>query len=401
MTEEELKKQHEETGKLIVELRETSEKNDVLAKEKEEKLNIRLDELEVKNQELVTKNLEAEKVAKEEKEALSTRSDEIEAKLLRFQAGGGGNAEALSQEAKAFDSMIRKGAENLTAEEVKYLRTDSDTEGGYLATSEITTDLIKRITEVSPVRQLVRITTTGKRGIQVRKRTGIPTAYRVGQGEQDTQSQSAYGMEDINIERATVDIPITVEMLADADFNMESEMNQDAGEAFAVLEGSEFISGTGVKEMEGILTNADVAETNSGVANEITGDGLIDMTGTLKDGYIGRFLLNRRSLATVRKLKDGQGQYIWQNGLAAGLPSTINGDEYVSAIDMPDISAGLYPVAYGDFQRGYRMVESAQTTILRDPFTLARTGKVLFIFHRRNGGKVVLAEAIKKLKISV
>jgi HK97 family phage major capsid protein len=112
-------------------------------------------------------------------------------------------------------------------------------------------------------------------------------------------------------------------------------------------------------------------------------------------------LLNRTTLATIRTLKDGQGQYLWQNGLAAGLPSTINGDQYVSAIDMPNIGAGLYPVAYGDFARGYTMVDHTDTTMLRDPYTLGREGKILFIMHRRNGGKVVLAEAIKKLKISV
>lgn len=390
----------DEQAKVVKELRENIEQKDVLSKEKEDKLNAKLDEFESKNQELVSKNLEIEKAALEQKELLEGRYNEMEKKILRLPAGGTEELEA-KEASKAFEAMIRKGADNLTPEEIKYLRTDSDSEGGYLATPEIDTDLLKRITEVSPVRSLVRVTTTGKRGVQIRKRTGIPTAYRVGQGEDDTQSQSSYGMETINIERATVDIPITVEMLSDADFNMESEMNQDAGEAFAVLEGSEFISGSGVGQMEGILTNGDVAETVSGVADAITGDSLIDISATLKDGYIGRYLMNRVSLGVVRKLKDGQGQYIWQNGLAVGLPSTINGDEYVSAIDMPNIGAGLYPVAYGDFARGYRLVESSQTTILRNPYTLSRSGKVLFIFHRRNGGKVVLAEAIKKLKISV
>jgi HK97 family phage major capsid protein len=390
----------DEQAKLVKELRENIEEKDVLNKEKEQKLNAKLDTFEVENQKLVTKQLESEKTALEQKEALEGRYNELEKKLLRLPAGGTEAIEA-KEASKAFETMIRKGVDNLTPDEVKYLRTDSDSEGGYLATPEMDTELLKNITELSPVRSLARVTTTGKRGVQIRKRTGIPTAYRVGQGVQDTQSQSAYGMEDINIERATVDIPITIEMLSDADWNMESEMNQDAGEAFAVLEGTEFISGSGVGEMEGILTNADVAETVSGIADAITGDSLIDISATLKDGYIGRYLMNRVSLGVVRKLKDGQGQYIWQNGLAAGLPSTINGDEYVSAIDMPNIGAGLYPVAYGDFARGYRLVESSQTTILRDQYTLGRSGKVLFIFHRRNGGKVVLPEAIKKLKISV
>lgn len=407
MTPEEFKKFQEDQTKVITTLRETVEKaqnekkeNDVIVKDAIAKLNTELDDLEGKNQKLVTEQLEKEKGILLKETESKERIDGLEKKLLRLPAGGTEAKEATA-ELKAFTTLVTKGLEHVGAEERKYLRTDVDIEGGYLAPLEMEASIIKRITELSPVRSLVRLRTTSRRGVEIPKRTGIPTAYRVGQGVTDTQSQSSYGMETINVERLTVDIPISIEMLSDSAFNMESEISADAGEAFAKTEGIEFISGTGVGEMEGILTNADVGETVSGVANAITADSLITISGTLKDGYIGRYLLNRVSLATIRTLKDGQGQYLWQNGLAAGLPSTINGDQYVSAIDMPNISAGLYPVAYGDFARGYTMVDHTDTTLLRDPFTLGRQGKVLFIMHRRNGGKVVLAEAIKKLKISV
>jgi HK97 family phage major capsid protein len=390
------KEEREEQARLVKEIREATEKNDAESKEKEGKLNARLDELEGKNQELVAKQLEAEKKDAETKEAMEL----LEKKLLRLPAGGEDAHEA-KEATKAFEKFIVKGEGALSDEERKYLRTDSDPDGGYLAPVETSTDIIKRITEISPVRQLVRIRTTSRRSFEIPKRKGIPTAYRVGQGQTDTQSQSSYGMETINVERATVDVPISIEMLADPAFNMETEINQDSAEAFAKLEGTEFISGTGVGQMEGILTNADVAEFNSGVADSFGGDDLIDLTGELKDGYIGRFLMNRKTLAFTRKLKDGQGQYLWQNGLAAGLPNTINGDAYVSAIDMPDIAANAYPVVYGDFMRAYQLVDHTQTSTIRDIFSLAREGKVLFIMHRRFGGKVVLAESLKKLKLSV
>lgn len=407
MTPEEIKKFQDEQAGVVAELRKTVEtaqkekkENDAVVQSTISKLNTKLDSFEVDNQKLVAKQLEDEKaVAAKEAEA-KERIDGLEKKLLRLPAGGTESKEATA-ELKAFTTLVTKGLDHVGADERKYLRTDVDIEGGYLAPLEMEASILKQIIEFSPVRSLVRLRTTSRRGIEIPKRTGIPTAYRVGQGVEDTQSQSAYGMETINVERLTVDIPISIEMLSDAAFNMESEISADAGEAFARTEGVEFISGSGVGEMEGILTNADVAETVSGVANAITADSLITISGTLKDGYIGRYLLNRVSLATIRTLKDGQGQYLWQNGLAAGLPSTINGDQYVSAIDMPNISAGLYPVAYGDFARGYTMVDHTDTTLLRDPYTLGREGKVLFIMHRRNGGKVVLAEAIKKLKISV
>lgn len=389
-------KEIEETGRLVKEVREASEKKDAESKEREGKLNTRLDELEEKNQELVAKNLEQEKAEAETKEQMEV----LEKRILRLPAGS--EEEQRSKEAvKAFEKFITKGESALSDDERKYLRTDSDPDGGFLAPVETSTDIIKRITEISPVRKLVRIRTTSRRAFEIPKRTGIPTAYRVGQGETDTQSQSSYGMETINVERATVDVPISIEMLADSAFNMETEINQDSAEAFAKLEGTEFISGTSVGQMEGILVNTDVAEFNSGTADSFDGDDLIDLTGELKDGYIGRFIMNRKTLAFTRKLKDGQGQYLWQNGLAAGLPNTINGDEYVSAIDMPDIAADAYPVAYGDFMRAYQLVDHTQTSTIRDVYTLAREGKVLFIMHRRFGGKVVLAESLKKLKLSV
>jgi HK97 family phage major capsid protein len=406
MDEKEIKEFQKKQEELITVLRETVEtaekkgkENDAVVQGTIEHLNKKLDGLEEKNQVLVTKQLEDEKIVIAREDELKGRIDEMEKKAARIGAGGEDNA-ALKAEIKAFETFVTKGDKGISPEEFKYLRTDVDTDGGYLAPLETSNDIIKRITEVSPVRGLVRVRTTSRRGIEIPKRTGIPTAYRVGQGVQDTQSQSSYGMETINVERVTVDIPISIEMLADAAFSMESEINMDAGDAFARTEGLEFISGTGVGEMQGILTNADVGETVSGLANAITADSLITISGTLKDGYIGRYLLNRTSMAIIRTLKDGTGQYLWQNGLAAGLPSTINGEQYVSAIDMPDIAAGNYPVAYGDFARAYTMVDHTSTTLLRDPYTLGREGKVLFIMHRRNGGKVVLAEAIKKLKIS-
>ena len=126
---------------------------------------------------------------------------------------------------------------------------------------------------------------------------------------------------------------------------------------------------------------------------------MIDVTGVLKDGYVPVFVLNRRTLATIRKLKDGTGQYLWAPGIASVLPNTIIGEPYVSAIDMPDIATGQDPVAYGDFRRGYWIVDRTSMTMVRDPFTRASTDEVVLTFHRRLTGQVVKAEAIKKITI--
>jgi len=388
-------KEVQEAVRALHETLESKGQESAEAREKLDKIDAKLDQYEEKSAKLTADLLEAKKLEEDHKE----RIDSLEAKLLRLRSGSEEYKEKTA-EYKAFEKFIL-GDRSISAEEMKYLRTDVDPDGGYLAPVELSNELIRQITELSPVRQLARVMRTSRGSVEIPKRTGIPTAYRVGQGATDTQSNSAYGMQTLALHRMTVDVPISIEMLADAAFNMETEINQDAAEAFAKLEGSEFISGTGAGEFEGILTNADVANSNSGVANDITGDSLITLSGQLKDGYTGSYILNRTTLARVRRLKDGTGQYLWQNGLAAGLPNTINGDTYVSAIDMPNIGAGLTPVAYGDFMRAYRMADHTDMSVLRDSFSQSRSGKVLFIMHRRNAGKVVLAEAIKKLTCAV
>ena len=191
-------------------------------------------------------------------------------------------------------------------------------------------------------------------------------------------------------------------MLEDSAFDIQAEIDFEATEQFAVREGMEFVFGTGIGEMEGILTNAGVAEVVSGAATAITSDGLISLKYGVKSAYVANanFLMNRATISTVRKLKDLNGMYIWMPGLAQGRPNTIDGDPYVEMPDMPVEGAGLYPVAYGDFRRAYTMLDRIAMEMLRDPYTQATGGAVRFIFRRRAGGKVVLAEAIRKMKCS-
>ncbi len=153
------------------------------------------------------------------------------------------------------------------------------------------------------------------------------------------------------------------------------------------------------------MTNGDVSSTNSGSAASIAdssgqANGLITLFHAVKTAYArnGRWTLNRATLGSARKLKDGNNNYIWQPGLASTLPATILGAPYVEATDMPDEAANAFPIAFGDFRRAYTIIDRVQMSILRDPFTQATSGNVRFIARRRVGGQVVLAEAIRKLK---
>ena len=293
-------------------------------------------------------------------------------------------------------------------QEYKALSISTDSAGGYLAPIEYVREIIKGVTEISAFRSLVRVRTTAQKSIQIPKRTGQFAAQRV--AEQGTRSETtglAYGLEELPVHELYALVDISNQMLEDSAFNMNDEINMEASEQFAVAEGAAVVSGTGVGKPEGWLTNSNVSETNSGSAATIAdasgqANGLIGLKHGIKTAYTrnATWGMNRTTLGSVRKLKDGQGQYIWMPGIAMGRPNTIDGDPYVELPDMPSEGAGLYPVIYGDFRRAYVWADRISMEMLRDPYTQATSGNVRFIIRKRSGGQVVLAEAIRKLKCS-
>jgi HK97 family phage major capsid protein len=151
---------------------------------------------------------------------------------------------------------------------------------------------------------------------------------------------------------------------------------------------------------EGFMQNSAVGSINSGVANAISADSLLNVYAELKTGYNGTYLLNRKTLNSVRKLKDATGQYLWVPGIAAGMPNTINGRPYIETPDMPDEGANTYPVIYGDFLRSYTIVDGMDMGLIRDNLTLATQAMVKYVLMKSTGGKVTLPEGLKKIKCS-
>lgn len=365
------------------------------AKQKLDLINGVLDKQEEKNQELVAELKAREQAEKDLKERL----DGIEAKAYRI--GNGDGNEEKDAEYKAFEKFVLQGKEGLSIDERKTLRTDVDTDGGFLVHPEITDLLLKDITEISPMRQISRVRRTSSKSIIIHRRTGLVQGGWVGECEQITDDNSTYGDEEIFVNKLTVCSTITIEMLQDSSFNMETEIMSDVAEDFAQKEGNAFVVGDGVKKPEGFITDSRIQIVTTGIANDISADSIIEIAGELKTGYNPVYLLNRRTVAAVRQLKDGNGQYLWQPGLSGGLPNTLNGSPYLETPDLADIAADSKPIAYGDFSRGYTIVDSVMMSVIRDQFTLAQQGKVKFIFMRRVGGQVVLPEAIKILQVAV
>ena len=352
-------------------------------------------------------------------ERLNGRLDEIETALSRSGRGPAesdpGDDEA-TPETRAYFEYLRYGTRDepnpggkaLGREEMKALTVGNDPAAGYLAPAEFAQEIIKSEIEFSPLRAWARVRETSRNALQIPRRTGTFGAVWV--AEQATRGETeglTFGLEDIPTHEMYALVDVSQQMLEDSAFDLEGELSMEFAEQFAVTEGASFVDGNGVGQPEGLLAHAEVATVNSGSAATIAdangqADGLISLWHAVKTGYAirGVWLLNRSTLAAVRKLKDDQGQYIWQPGLAVGQPNTILGSPYAELPDMPGEAANATPIAFGDLRRAYTIVDRIQLSVLRDPFTQATAGKIRFIARRRVGGQVVLPEALAKLKCS-
>ena len=337
-------------------------------------------------------------------EEAEVKLDKLETVLARPETGL--NTKEVGVQMKAFSNMLRKGDKELDDFERKALYESDDTLGGYYAPEEYVADLIKSVTEISPLRSVARVRTTSNRGIEIPKRTGQFAATFVNETATRTETTGYQtGLMQIDAHELYAMVDISQALLEDSAFDLESEMSTEFGEQFAKREGTAFISGNGVGQPQGItFAGAGVAAVNSGSGTVLTANGLLDLMYSIKSDYMtnANFVMNRSSLAAVLKLEDTEGQKIFVQGMSyvGAAPSTILGKPYILAEDMPDVGSGTKPVAYGDFSRAYTIVDRVNLSVMRDPYSVATAGNIRYIARRRVGGAVVLAEAIALQNIS-
>ncbi len=330
-------------------------------------------------------------------------NDKIDAEVAkRKRPGAEHKSEMEKLERKAFETFLRKGREALSADEVKTLRTSDDTAGGYLAEEDFVAEVDKNIVQYSPVRQAARVGQTASGAVIIPRRTGRPTTTWVGETETRTETESTYGQAEIPIDEMACYVDVSNKLLEDAAVDVSAEVAFDISEEFGRAEGAAFVSGNGVKKPLGFMSDTNLSYTPGTDASLIKADGLIDLYYALAPFYRQRavWMLNGSTLAAIRKLKDGQGQYLWQPGLTLGQPETILGRPAVEAVDMPDIAGNAYPVVFGDFSTGFRIYDRISLSLIRDPYTQATSGLTRFHARRRVGARVVRAESIRKLKIA-
>jgi HK97 family phage major capsid protein len=338
----------------------------------------------------------------EELMALKDAVAALETKLGRPGAPDIANG-GMSEAHKAFCEFIAKGRDAMP-EAMKALVVRDDNLGGYLVPPEFSAAVIKRIFDFSPIRRLANVVPTSSNAVQWPKESGDIGASWVGENESSGDTQSTYkvGLETISVNKLVARVDISNDLLDMGAADAENLLRGRAAEKFGRTEGTAFVSGTGVKQPEGLMTNASVGKVAGGHASEIRTDGLLDLYAALKTGYDNNavYLMSKATMVAVRKLKDTYGQYLWQPALADGMPPTFNGIPIVLCPDMDPIGANNFPVAYGDIRAAYTIVDSKQMTVLRDDLTQSDNDLVRFRFKMRVGGQVVQPEAVYKLKIA-
>lgn len=349
-------------------------------------------------------------------ENITKKVDEIEVGQIKIAERIVDNKDEKSEEHKAFMSWMRTGEPSpelrnadtfkkgeVKAPEGKVMTISDATTGGYLASPEISNELLKNVVEYSPIREVAKVRTTSKQSVKIRKRTGVFAAQWSGElGPKTETTGLTYGLEEVPNHELYALVDISNWDLEDSDFNLEAELNAEFAEQFGVAEGTGFVSGNAVKKPEGILTNASVDHIASGDANLLLADSFKTLYFAPKSVYAktSRWVMNRATMLAASLLKTGTGVYLLTQ--LTGAPGwNIMGSQVLEAVDMPDVAAGTFPVLFGDFRKGYVIVDRIAIAILRDPFTQAASGAVRFHARKRVGGQVVMAEAIWKLEIAL
>jgi HK97 family phage major capsid protein len=334
---------------------------------------------------------------------LTKRLDEIETKINR-PAIHTEKKDEISAERKAFTGYLRNGKETLTADEVKSLTIAPDSSGGYLAPAEFSAEVVKGIVEQSPVRQAARVGSTSSGEVLIPKRTGRPTGKWVGETETRTGTESSYGQVEIPIHEMACFVDVSQRLLEDAAVNVEAEVAFDLAEEFGRLEALGFQRGDGVKKPLGVMASDGIAYTPTGNASTLgtnPADTIIDAFYALPAFYRNRgvWMMNSKTIAAVRKLKDGStGAYLWQPGLAQSDPATILGRPVIEDNTLDDVGSAAEPIVFGDFESAYRIYDRVALSLLRDQYSQAANGVVRFHARRRVGGALVLADALRKIK---
>ena len=281
------------------------------------------------------------------------------------------------------------------------LSTSPDTDGGYLVPAEFENRIVAGLEEANVVRSIAKvITTSAERKIPVAATHS--TAQWTAENAAYTESNPTFAQKTIDAFKLTDLVKVSVELLQDSMFDLESYIALEFARAFGVAEEEAFCVGTGTGQPTGIFAeNGGTVGVTAGSATAITVDNLVDLIYALKSPYRRNavFLMKDVTVSALRKLKDVNGAYLWQPSIQAGQPDRLLGYPIYTSPYAPAAEAGSLPIAFGDFSN-YWIADRMGRTVQRLNELYAGNGQVGFIAAERVDGKVILAEGIQLLKMA-
>lgn len=396
----------------------------------------RIKQFETKRgEDAVTKD-EVEKLNKaidDSQAELKKRIDEMEAKANRDLLSGAGTPEE-AKAIKNFGALLGKSdysAENLAEyksdlggylrrNEVKAttMQVASDPSGGFWVTPDVSGRMVKKIYDSTPMRQLASVVSIGSDALEGPIDNDEADAAWIGESQTRSQTDAPQvGMWRIPVNELYAYPKVTQKLLEDAAIDVEAWLADKAVSKFARKENAAYVNGTGALQPRGLLTY-DFATTADAVrawgafqyvasgaagafASTAPADKLIDLIFELKAGYRqnASFLMARRTVGAVRKLKDGQGNYLVDLRLRDGaLVESIFGFPVVDGEDMPAIGANSLSILFGDFAEAYTIVDRLGVSVVRDNIT--QPGFVKYHMRKRTGGGAVNFDALKAMKFA-
>ena len=273
-------------------------------------------------------------------------------------------------------------------------------DGGYLVPEEFERQIVMDLQEENVVRKLAKIITTQhERKIPVA--TGHSTAQWTAENAAYTESNPTFGQKQIDAFKLTDLCRVSIELLQDSAFDIEAYIRAEFARAFGIAEEEAFCVGTGSGQPTGIFTaNGGQVGVTAAAANAVTADELISLVYALKSPYRrnAKFLMNDSTVSAIRKLKDGNGVYMWQPSLTAGEPDKLLGYDLYTSPYAPEMASGAYAIAFGDF-KNYWIGDRAGRTVQRLNELYATNGQIGYVATERVDGKVILTEGIQLLKM--
>ena len=352
--------------------------------------------------------------------AAQGRFDRASAALRRPSLGDDPRLAEPDERKAAWDSYVKSGAVAASLIEAKGLSQGSPVSGtetgaGFLAPPELEQQILRRLAIASPLRDICQVQTisvaTYRKPVSAKGLTASWVAETASRAETTGLTLDILDFPASELYAAPA---ATQALLDDALVNMDEWLAAEVEDAFAAQENTAFINGTGTNQPKGLLNHSIVAESSHEwnkigyLATGLSGnfpttnptDKLIDLVYAPKVQFRpnGRFMMNRKTVSAVRKFKDSTGNYIWNAALQPGASATLLGYPVAEIETMPDMASNSYSVAFGDFQRGYLIVDRAGIRVLRDPYT--SKPNVLFYTTKRVGGGVQNFDAIKLLKFA-